>query len=338
MTASLKPLSRAYQGRVWLLLFALLGVGVLFLVHIAFGAKTLSPGTILGAFVSFDGAEFDHVIIRDLRLPRALVAMAVGASLGVAGALMQGVTRNPLAEPGLLGLLAGASFAVVFWVSFLGQPIGFDLPLVAAAGALGASVVVWFIAKAAPGGTTPVTLTLSGAAITAFLASLIALMHLLDEESFDELRVWLSGSLSGFDVTTLLICLPWLAIGLAIALAIGRQVTALSMGDDVALGLGVHTARLKILSLISVVMLTACAVALAGPMGFVGLVIPHAVRLVVGADYRRIVPFSAIGGAGFLLVIDLIARMALRPVEISTGIVSALVGAPLFVWLVRRRT
>lgn len=316
----------------------MLGItALLFALHIAVGAKPLPLSTVLEAIVSRDETVFDHMIIWDLRLPRALIALAVGAALSVAGALMQGVTRNPLADPGLLGLMAGASFAVVIVSFFFGVTSLAWLPWIAALGALAAALVVYLIALWAPGGATPLTLTLSGAAISAFLGAVISIAHLLNEESFDNLRVWLSGSLAGRDLTMLYITGPWIALALLVAFGLARQVTALAMGDDVARGLGVRTGWLKVQLLVTVVVLTACSVALAGPMGFVGLVIPHVVRLFIGSDYRWIVPYSAILGAAYLLGVDIIARIAIPPREISTGIITAMVGAPVFVHLVRMR-
>ncbi|WP_404400413.1 FecCD family ABC transporter permease [Pelagibacterium halotolerans] len=316
----------------------MVGVTVLlFALHIAVGAKPLPLGTVLEAIFARDTTVFDHMIIWDLRLPRALIALAVGASLAVAGALMQGVTRNPLADPGILGLMAGASFAVVITAFFFGTAPLVFLPWIAAGGALVAALVVYLIALWAPGGATPLTLTLSGAAITAFLSAIISIAHLLNEDTFENLRVWLSGTLAGRDIEMLYITGPWIAAALLVAFGLARQVTALAMGDDVAKGLGVKTGWLKVQLLITVVVLTACAVALAGPMGFVGLVIPHVVRLFVGSDYRWIVPYSAILGAAYLLGVDIIARIAIPPREISTGIITAMVGAPVFIQLVRMR-
>ncbi|ROU02448.1 FecCD family ABC transporter permease [Histidinibacterium lentulum] len=305
--------------------------------HIAVGAKTIPLGTVAEALLAYDAGVFDHVVIVDLRLPRAVLAVLVGASLAVAGALMQGVTRNPLAEPGILGLLIGASFAVVVFVGVFDLASPALIPLVAALGALAAAMAVWGIATAAPGGATPLTLVLSGAAITAFLGALVTVATLLDEQTFEELRVWLTGSLAGRRGDILVWTLPWLTVGLVIAFGVARQVTALAMGDETAVGLGMRVGRLKALVLLAVVALTASAVAIAGPMGFVGLVVPHAVRLFVGQDYRLVVPWSALAGAIYLLVVDIAARLVLAPIEISTGLVTALLGAPIFVWLVRAR-
>jgi len=305
--------------------------------HISVGTKPVSFSIIYQALTDFDKTVFDHIIIQKLRLPRALIAVAAGASLSVAGALMQGVTRNPLADPGLLGLLAGASFAVVMTYGYFNySQIGY-LPGVAAIGALLAAVLVWGIASAAPSGSTPLTLILSGVSVSAFLAAIITMVHLIDEEAYDEIRVWLTGSLSGNRLNIFYWALPWIIGGLALALTIARQVTALAMGDDTATGLGVDVARLKALALLAVIVLTAASVSIAGPMGFIGLIIPHVVRLFVGADYRLIIPYSAVVGAIYLLIVDIAARMVLSPVEISTGIVTAMLGGPFFVWLVRMR-
>ncbi|MFO7854724.1 MAG: iron ABC transporter permease [Paracoccaceae bacterium] len=308
-----------------------------FALHVSIGATAIPLATVAEAFAAYDPTAFDHVVIREHRAPRALFAATVGAALAVAGALMQGVTRNPLADPGLLGLLAGAAFAVSLAVG------AFDLldpawtPAVAAGGALAGAALVGSIAAAAPGGATPITLILAGAAVTAFLGALTTLALLLDEATFQALRVWLTGSLSAGDRDVFLRALPWFGAGFVVAFALARQVTALALGEEAAIGVGVQVLRLRAFTLLAVVALTAAAVAVAGPVGFVGLVVPHAARLLFGSDYRRIVPGSAaLGGLG-LLLIDVAARRALAPIEISTGIVTALIGAPVFVWLIRAR-
>ncbi|MEJ6403136.1 FecCD family ABC transporter permease [Yoonia sp. 2307UL14-13] len=322
----------------WFGLPVLLGALVLaFGWHIAVGAKTVPLQVVLEALVAYDKSNFDHVVVTDLRLPRAVYAVLVGAALAVAGALMQGVTRNPLAEPGVLGLLTGASFVVVMAVGYFRVVDPAFIPVLAALGATVTAALVWGIAAAAPGGSTPLTLVLAGAAITGFLAAFISLAHLLDQESFDRLRVWLTGTLAGRSTDVLIWALPWLIGGLVLALLLAPQVTALAMGDETAVGLGVDVARIKMLAMLAVIALTAAAVAIAGPMAFVGLVIPHVARILVGADYRAIVPVSAVLGAVYLLVVDIAARMVLAPIEVSTGIVTALLGAPFFVWLVRAR-
>jgi len=339
MTQAHAPAAIRHPIRAWSGVPALLGVLVAaFLLHIAVGAKPLALGTVVDALVQFDETVFDHVVVRNLRLPRAVLAVVVGASLSLAGALMQGVTRNPLADPALLGLTAGASFAVVMATALLGYTGMGLVAWIAMAGALGAALTVYVIARLVPGGATPLSLTLSGAAVSAFLGAIISIAHLLSEDTFENLRVWLTGGLAGRDIALLWYVGPWITVALAAGLALAPRVTVLAMGDEVAQGLGVKTGPLKVQLLAVVVVLTACSVALAGPLGFIGLVIPHVMRLYVGSDYRWIVPYAALTGAVYLLSIDIVARIAIPPREISTGIITAMVGAPLFVHLVRRRT
>lgn len=335
-TAATSPLRRTSR---WLGLPLALGlVAATLCLHIALGAKLLPLDVVFQALTARDTADFNHTIIWDLRLPRGIVAIIVGAALSVAGALMQGVTRNPLAEPGILGLMAGAAFAVVFGIGVLGLAGNTAIPLMAATGALGAALVVYLIALWVPGGATPLTLTLAGAVVTAFLGALTSIAFLLRENAFESYRVWLSGSLAGRDLSMLQTTGPVLGAALLLSIALARQITALAMGEEVAQALGLRTGLLKAQLLACVVALTAGSVALAGPLGFVGLVIPHAVRLFTGSDYRWIVPYSAIIGAVYLLAVDVVARMLFRPAEISTGIVTALIGAPIFIYLIRKRS
>ena len=251
---------------------------------------------------------------------------------------MQGVTRNPLADPALLGLTSGAAFAVVVFTFLFGAASLAVVPWVAMGGALGAATLVYAIARLVPGGATPLSLTLSGAAISAFLGAIISIVHLLSEDTFDNLRVWLTGGLAGRDINVLFQVGPFMALALIAGVVLASRVTILAMGDEVAQALGVKTGLLKAQLLAVIVVLTACSVALAGPLGFIGLVIPHMVRLYVGSDYRWIVPYAALVGAIYLISVDIAARLVIAPREISTGIITAMIGAPLFVHLVRQRT
>ncbi|MEM1303053.1 MAG: iron ABC transporter permease, partial [Pseudomonadota bacterium] len=244
-------------------------VALAFMWHISVGAKSIPLATVWQALVSPQDGVFDHVVVRDLRMPRAIFALFVGAALAVAGALMQGVTRNPLAEPAILGLMAGATFAVIIGIGWFQLAGTAYVPLFAALGGLGGAVLVWTIAGAAPGGATPLTLILSGAAVSGFLYAIEQAAILLNEDAFRNFRVWLSGSLAGRDWDTFLWALPWFVAGLAAAFLIARQITALAMGEETAAGLGVDTVRIKALALTAVVALTAAAVSVAGPLGFV---------------------------------------------------------------------
>lgn len=325
---------RAWSG-VPTLLAVLIGV---FLLHIAVGAKPLPISTVIDALIRFNPDTYDHVIVQNLRLPRTMLAVIVGASLSLAGALMQGVTRNPLADPGLLGLTTGAAFAVVIAHSVFGLTAMAATPWIAMGGALGAAILVFFISRMVLGGATPLSMTLAGAAVSAFLGTIISVIHLLNQDTFENLRVWLTGTLAGRDIALAWYVGPPMLVALAAGILLAPRVTVLALGDEVAQGMGVRTGLLKAQLLAVVVVLTAGAVALAGPLGFIGLVIPHVVRLYVGSDYRWIVPYAALVGAAYLVSVDIVARVALPPREISTGIITALVGAPLFVHLVRRRT
>ncbi len=306
------------------------------LIHLGVGSKPIPVPDVFSALVAFDPENFDHIVIRQMRAPRMFAAMAVGAALAVAGALMQGVTRNPLADPGLLALMNGASFGVVIGAGWFG--IGNDawIPALAAIGALAAACLVFAITLAVPNRGGPAVLLLAGAAVSALLGAFVSVTNLLNEESFSIFRIWLTGAISNTAAQKLPFALPWLLGGLLIALLSARKVTVLSMGHEAATGLGVNAKALSAQLLISVVVLTASAVSIAGPLGFVGLVVPHAVRLIVGSDYSRIIPFSAIFGAAFLLAVDCLARTIFAPAEIATGIVTSLLGAPLFLLLVRR--
>ncbi|WP_409438815.1 FecCD family ABC transporter permease [Psychromonas sp. GE-S-Ul-11] len=313
-----------------LLLFA-------FIWHLSIGTKIIPIDELIQSFYAYNQDNFNHLIIQELRLPRALIAICVGACLAVSGALMQGVTRNPLADPGLLGMLTGAALGVVYWSTFVSSASLVWLPLVAAIGALISAIIVWSIASRVTGGITPLSLILSGSAFTAFTGALLAIHHLLDQHTFEEMRTWLVGSLLASNLATLYWCLPWIIIGLVAAIMLAPSVTALSMGEEVATGLGINIPRRKWQLLTCVVILTSVSVALAGPLGFIGLVIPHVVRFWVGADYRWIIPYCILLGAVYLLFVDTLARWLIQPHEIATGLITILIGAPLFIWLVKVR-
>ncbi|MBB1272304.1 iron ABC transporter permease [Psychromonas sp. SR45-3] len=308
---------------------------VALVIHLSIGTKVISISDILHSFYTYNEDNFDHLIIQELRLPRAMIAICVGACLAVAGALMQGVTRNPLADPSLLGMMTGGALAVVYWSTFVTNASLIWLPVVAAVGALISAIIVWNIAARTHGGITPLSLILSGAAFTAFSGALLAIHHLLDEQTFEEMRTWLVGSLLASNIETLYWCIPWIVVGLIGAIVLAPSVTALSMGEEIATGLGINIRRRKWQLLVCIVILTSAAIALAGPLGFIGLVIPHVVRFIVGADYRWIIPYSILLGAVYLLSIDSLARWLIQPQEIATGLITILMGAPLFIWLVK---
>lgn len=306
--------------------------------HLSVGARAVPFPEVWKALIAPDAAVFEHTVVRDMRLPRALASALVGAALSVAGALVQGVTRNPLAEPATLGLMAGASSAVVLGIGWFGLANSAAIPAVGAAGAIAAAVLVLSVAAIAPGGPRPLTLVLAGAAVTAFLAAVDGIVVLLDQETFRNLRGWRAGTFAGADYAALTEAAPWLIGGMAAAMFLARSVNALALGEEAATGLGLPVVRLRIAVFMTVIVLTAASVTVAGIVGFVGLVIPHVVRFFVGADYRAVLPLSALTGAVYLTVIDTVSRIILAPTEIATGLATAIIGGPVFLWLVRTRT
>lgn len=319
--------------RLWLGL----GLGILllvicFLLSILLGAADINPSTIWGALFQFDGST-DHLIIRTVRLPRAILAVVVGAALAVAGAITQGITRNDLAAPDILGINGGASLAMVLAILFSG---GGNVWF-AFGGAAIATVIAYYLGSLGRSGLTPLKLVIAGAALSYLLNSFIMGILIFNQRALDEIRFWLAGSLAGQEIASLLPVLPYLLAGLIVSLALGRQLTLLSLGEDVALGLGLRTGWVKIAAAVVVVLLAGSATALAGPISFVGLVVPHIVRFAVGADYRWILPYAMVAGGILLSVTDIVARLVIQPQELPVGIVTALLGAPFFIYLARSR-
>ncbi|WP_324616449.1 FecCD family ABC transporter permease [Lusitaniella coriacea] len=318
-----------------------LGIGAIALLlclvaSTIYGATDISLREVYEALTAFDGST-EHLIIQTIRLPRSFIALLVGSALAVAGALMQGLTRNPLASPGILGINAGAAFAIVtatflfsdralsfyVWFAFLGAGL--------------TAISVYLLGSLGRGGLTPLNLTIAGAAFTAFLASLTQGILIVNQRTFDDIRFWLAGSLAGRDLTLLLQVLPYLCVGFLLAFALGKPLATLSLGEDVAKGLGQSVVWVKGLAALSIVLLAGSSVAIAGPIGFIGLIVPHIVRFGVGSDYRWILPYAAIAGGILLLLADLGSRLVLRPSELPVGFITPLLGAPFFIYLARSR-
>ena len=313
---------------------------VLFLVclaSVAYGSKAIAFSTVIEAFTAFDPTVDDHIIVRSLRVPRTVIGLLVGAALGLSGAVMQGVARNPLADPGLLGVNAGASLAVAVAIFVFGIGTLTGYVWFAFLGAALAMLVVYLLGSAGRGGPTPVKLALAGAALTAGLISLTSAILLLDAATLDVFRFWQVGALAGRDADIARQVAPFIAVGTVMALATGRLLNALSLGDDVARSLGQRVGRARWFSAAAVVLLAGSATAAAGPIGFVGLTIPHVARAITGPDYRWVLPYSAVLAPILLLGSDILGRVLARPGELQVGIVTALVGAPFFIALVRRR-
>ncbi|RJK96877.1 FecCD family ABC transporter permease [Vallicoccus soli] len=331
-----RGLARARGARVAVLLAVTAALVVVVLASIAVGARSIPLGEVWSALWSPTGSDED-VIVRSLRVPRTVLGLAVGAALGVAGALIQGHTRNPLADPGLLGVTFGASFAVVLAIYLLGVTSALGYVWFAFAGALAASVVVFVLGSAGPAGGTPVTLALAGAAVSALLQALTSAVVLLDVTTLDAYRFWNVGSLAGRDVEVLGQLAPFLVLGLVLSLAHAPALNTLSLGEDVARGLGQDVRATRVVGVVAITLLAGAATAACGPIAFVGLVVPHVARALTGPDQRWLVPCAGLLGALLLLTADVVGRVVARPGELQVGIVLAVVGAPFFVALVRRR-
>lgn len=316
----------------------LAGVGTLvalFALSVAFGARIVSFDEILAALGGNLSGVGEAAVIT--RIPRTVLAIVVGAALALSGAGLQAVTRNPLADPGIFGVSAGASLAVVIGIAFFGLPNPYAYIGVGILGAAAASVFVYTVGSLGRGGATPLKLALSGAATTAAFTSLVSAILLPRVDVLETFRFWQIGGVGGATWERVGIVAPFLAAGTLVCLLSARGMNSLALGDDVATGLGEHVFRTRLVAASGAVILAGAATAIAGPIGFVGLVVPHLCRLLVGTDHRWLLPFSAIVGAALLVSADIIGRVVARPSEIEVGIVTALIGAPVFIWIVRRQ-
>lgn len=313
-----------------------LALGVLSLWALTVGASGFSVGEALGALMS-GGDDRAALVMQQVRLPRVFAALCVGAALAVAGAIIQAMTGNPLADPGLLGVNAGAALALVSAIAFLGLDAMGALVWVAFAGAGVAAACVLSLGAAGRAGAGPVRLVLAGVVIASFAGALTGAILVLDAQTQDVVRLWTAGSLRGRSLGVIVSLMPYVLVPLALSLLVARQVTTLSLGAEVAQSIGQGQGLWRVLAALLVVALAGSAVAMAGPLGFVGLVVPHIARICVGAEYRRILPVAALTGAGLVLVADTLPR-ALWARDVPVGVTLALIGAPVFVWLARRRS
>lgn len=298
------------------------------------GASDISLTEALTALTDPQGERSD-IILREVRLPRLLAALAIGAALAVAGTIMQAVTGNPMADPGLLGVNAGAAFAVVLAIALGGISAAGTLVWVAFLGAGVAAAIVYALGAAGRSGATAIKLILAGVVVGSFLTALTSSILVVDAQTFDVVRLWTAGSLKGRQLEDVLRVLPYLVTAVVAALTLSHQFNSMALGSDVAASLGQNQALWRGIAAILVVALAGSAVALAGPVGFVGLVVPHIVRLATGGDHRSLLPLAALFGAGLTIVADTLPR-ALWDRDMPVGITLALVGAPVFIWLARR--
>ncbi|MBE1532648.1 FecCD family ABC transporter permease [Actinomadura algeriensis] len=301
------------------------------------GPGDVPAGAAWNAIFDYDPAVKAQLIAQEVRIPRTVAGLLAGAALGLAGAIMQGVARNPLADPGLLGVNAGAAVAVVVAIGLFGLTSPAQYIWFGFLGALGAAVLVYTVAARGRGGATPVKLALAGAATAALLGSITRAILLTQRETYEQFRFWEVGSLAGRDGEVLRQALPFIVAGVVLALCLGPRLNALSLGDDVARGLGQRVGLARAGAAAVVVLLCGSATVVAGPLIFVGLVVPHVARLIVGPDHRWLLPYSALLAPVLLLVSDIIGRVVAWPGEVQVGIVTGALGSIPFIWLVRRR-
>ncbi len=320
----------------WIGFFLLLFLtGLCMGASIIFGYTDTSIKTTIDSFINYNGSN-EHIIIQTVRIPRALIGACVGASLAIAGAIMQVLTRNSLASPDILGVNSGASFFIVFsvtvfsvqsldafiWISFLGAAV--------------ASTLVYGISLIGKDGLSPLKITLAGVAIAAFFASMTQGLLAADEAALDQMIFWLAGSVANRDIDILITVFPYLLIAWIGSLLMAKKMNVLLLGDDISTGLGQKTLWVKICLGVLVVLLAGGSVAIAGPIGFVGITVPHIARSFVGNDYRFVIPYCACLGAILLLVADTLSRYIIMPEEVAIGVMTAIIGAPFFIYIARK--
>ncbi|WP_181899323.1 FecCD family ABC transporter permease [Lachnotalea glycerini] len=311
-----------------------LGIILCFAASLAFGSRNISLDTVLDTLFT-GGSSFESRVIRE-RIPRTVFSILAGASLGVSGALMQAITRNPVADPSILGVNTGASLFVVSGIAFFHINSASEYIWFALAGAAVTAIFVYRIGSMGYGGATPIKLALAGTATSAALSSLVSAVILPRTEVMNAFRFWQVGSVSGATWDGIRIIAPFLAAGLLMGIFLASALNAMALGDDVATGLGVRTGVVRLIGALAGVLLCGATTALAGPIGFVGLMIPHTMRLLCGSDMRLVVPMSAIGGAILLTTSDILGRLIGTPGELEAGIVTAFIGAPVLVSIAMR--
>lgn len=320
-------------------MYMFIGLGLLILMSVAsisFGAADMSLSTAWGAIFKFNPDLTEHQIIQTLRIPRTAANIIVGCSLAICGAIMQGTTRNPLADSGLMGISSGATFAIALCMAFLPSSSYGQMMLFAFVGAAIATFMTYFIASFGKGGMTPQRLVLSGVSISMLFGAFsqyLSIKYRLGQS----LAYWTAGGTAGAKWSELIIVLPFFVLGVIISIALSPSITMLNLGDDVAIGLGLKTKTVKAISTIVILILTGLSVIVVGPVGFVGLIVPHITRYLVGVDYRYIIPTAGLYGSLFTVTADLVGRLINKPYETPIGIIFAIIGVPYFLYISRKQ-
>lgn len=314
---------------------AVVVLAALCVASVAFGVREVSLGDIFAGLRGDTSGVAEAAVVA--RLPRTVLAMLVGAALALAGASLQAVTRNPLADPAILGISGGAALVVVAGIAFFGLSDPYAIIALATAGAAGASAFVYAVGSLGRGGATPLKLALAGAASSAAFLSLVSAILLPRIDIVERFRFWQIGGVGGATWDRIGVAVPFLVVGAIVCFVCARGMNSLALGDDLAAGLGQHVARTRLVSFVGAVILCGAATAIAGPIGFVGLIVPHMCRLLVGTDHRWLLPFTAVSGAALLVAADVVGRLIARPDEVEVGVITALIGAPFFIWIVRRQ-
>ncbi|MFL0555349.1 FecCD family ABC transporter permease [Paenibacillus barengoltzii] len=328
---------RSFKWKTWTfsgLALALMVVTVI--ISVLHGTKPIRYETAWEALVHFDEGNVDHQIIRTSRIPRAIGALLIGGLLAASGALMQGMTRNPLASPSIMGISDGSVFAITLCMAFLPGASNMAMVGYSLAGSTLGGVLVFGISRLLPGGSSPVMMAVLGTVMGTFLGGLSQALASYYQVS-QNISFWYNARLHGISPDMIQLAIPFAAAGLILALFMARPMTALSLGEEIAAELGMNVKLIKSLTMLSVVIMTGISVAIAGKIAFVGLILPHITRFLVGPDYRRIVPLSALLGALFLGWCDLISRFLNPPFEVPIGVVTALFGVPYFLYLIKTR-
>lgn len=330
MSNSSSPARRRYPLTLLLLLALVAGAA---LASISFGARIVGIGEILGGLAA-SSEDFGALVVSE-RIPRTATALAAGAGLGLSGALMQAVTRNPIADPGILGINTGAALAVVIGIAFMGFSSTTQYMAAATLGAALTAALVYTIGSLGPGGMTPVKLALAGVATSAALSSLLSAIMLPRVRALDDFRFWQVGGLGRGNWDSLSAIAPALGAATLLALALAGALNSLALGEEMAVGLGVNVTRTRLGATGAGVVLCAAVTAVTGPIGFVGLMVPHAVRMLCGSDHRWLLPLSALGGAALLTFADVLGRVVARPGEVAVGLMTAFLGAPVLIAIAR---